>query len=132
MRHQRLRVGLYVNDTKAALSRFARCCCAWNLAFTSMWRDELTDLKPGAVDVLLLHGGWHVIERTKGRKGRKWKPVPMARINGPVFFPCDPGTMVFNYGLEERLGAVLASGYGGRAVAISPHPARTEAPLSCA
>jgi hypothetical protein len=38
--------------------------------------------------------------------------------------------MIFSYDWEKRLGAVLAADYGkGRAVAISPHPERTESDL---
>ena len=205
----RLRVGLYINDPKATTLRFLRCVQEWGFAFTSVWRDELADLRPGAVDVLLLHGGWYgidrtpgqnqhprqatpehdrraaavrsfvaaggglvgvcagaynvvwldlipadisrsqgvgphalevvdaahpltrgVIVRTEGRTDRQWQPVPVIRMNGPIFFPHRRETMVFSYDWEQRLGAVLAAPYErGRAAAISPHPERADGDL---
>jgi len=204
MANDRLRVGLYVNDAKATTLRLVRCLEHWQMAFVSIRRDELADLRPGDFDVLLLHGGWYgidrvpgqeqydkeatpehecmagavnnfvrqgggivglccgafnivwlgliaadisrtagvgphslevvnerhpvaagVIQRAKGRKDRRWQPIPTPRINGPIFFPHDPGDMVFSYDWEHRLGAVLAAEVErGRAVAISPHPER--------
>jgi len=68
-----------------------------------------------------------VIEHCKSHPERKWKRLPVTRINGPVFFPRDKKTMVLSYDWEQRMGAVLAAPFGkGRAVAISPHPERTE------
>jgi hypothetical protein len=203
MSRRRLRVGLYVNDEKANLLRLVRCLRQWNMDFVSIWRDTLKDLKPGDVDVLLLHGGWYgldrdagqnqygpqasgphheamaaavrgfvkagggvvgvccggfnvvwlglieadisraqgaglhtletvqaahpilhqVIERAAGRTDRDWKPLPVVRVNGPIFFPKQPDQMLMSYDWEHRLGAILAAPFGkGRAVAISPHP----------
>ena len=208
----RLRVGLYLNDPRANTLRLVRCLQLWNMQYRSIWRDELADLKPGDVDVLLLHGGWYgidrvpgqnqsdkiqhpenrrmaaavrtfvraggglvgvcagafnvvwldiipaeilrmagaglhslevaderhpiargVIRRARGRKDRRWNPVPILRLNGPIFCPANPETMVFSYDWERRLGAVLAGGHGqGRAAAISPHPEYTPAEVSVA
>jgi hypothetical protein len=203
MKSKRLRVGLYVNDEKATILRFIRCLSRWNMDFVSLWRDELPALKPGDVDVLLLHGGWYgldrdpgmdqygpqaagphhlamttavkgfveagggivgvccgafnviwlgmieadisrtqgagphaletvqadhpivrnVVEKAAGRTDRDWKPLPILRVNGPVFFPKNADQMLMSYDWEHRLGAVLAAPFRkGRAVAISPHP----------
>jgi hypothetical protein len=65
--------------------------------------------------------------RTQGREDRKWNAIPTLRVNGPIFFPADPGQMVLSYDWEHRMGAVLAAPFGkGRAVAISPHPEYVE------
>lgn len=202
MKKKRLVVGVYHNDPAATTLRFVRCLRNWNLSFVSVWRDELASLKPGDVDVLLLHGGWYGINRIPGqdqyvvqtkpeykplaqavkrfvragggivgvcagafnvvwlglikadisrsqgagphamevvaaghpllagvtdptpeRKDRHWKPIPVIRINGPIFFPKNRKHLIASYDWEQRLGAVLAAPYGkGRAVAISPHP----------
>ena len=212
MKTPRLTVGLYVNDEAATTLRLVRCLQEWGMNYRSIWRDELADLEPGDVDVLLLHGGWYgigrtpgqeqyevadedthrakadavrrfvdagggivgvccgafnvvwldliaadisrstgsgmhtievvdethpiaqgVIQRAEGRIDRRWLATPVIRISGPIFFPRDPASMVFSYDWEKRLGAVLASDYGhGRAVAISPHPERTETEVSAA
>ena len=206
MKEPRLKIGIYVNDPAANLLKFVRAFRNWDLSFQSIWRDELAQLQPGAVDVLLLHGGWYgidrqpaqeqhtiqdspthramaeavrrfvrsggglvgvccgaynvvwlgviqaeisrtmgtgmhalevvnekhpilrgVIERTRGHKDRKWKSLPVVRLNGPIFFPRDRSQLILSYDWEQRLGAVLAADYGqGRAVAISPHPECTE------
>jgi putative intracellular protease/amidase len=199
----RLRVALYVNNPQATILRFVRCLRSWNMDFITVWRDELKNLKPGAADVLLLHGGWYgidrtpgqeqygplrktreneamaaavrkfvaagggivgvcagafnvvwlglieadisrtagtgphalevveekhpiwngVLERATGRTDRRWLPVPVARVNGPIFFAKHPHQTIASYDWERRLGAILAAPYGqGRAVAISPHP----------
>jgi len=206
MKTPRLRIGLYINDPKANVLKFVRCLRGWQMSFTSIYRDELKDLRPGDVDALILHGGWYgidrvpgqnqhdrkqhpentpmanavrrfvregggivgvccgafnvvwlglieadisratgtgmhalevvddkhpivrgVIERAKGRKDRKWLPLPAIRVSGPIFFPKNPRQMVMSYDWEHRLGAILAGSYGkGRAVAMSPHPEATE------
>lgn len=66
MKTNRLRVGLYVNDPQANILRLVRCLRAWGMDFETVWRDTLKDLKPGDVDVLLLHGGWYGIDRSTG------------------------------------------------------------------
>jgi len=60
---RRFKVGLYLNDTNANLEKFVRCLKQWNMAFESVWKDDLQRLAPGDVDVLLLHGGWYGIDR---------------------------------------------------------------------
>ena len=200
------RVGLYVHDSRADILRLVRCLRAWGLPFTTVRPDALKALKPGAVDVLLLHGGWYGIDREPGMeqhgqqqagpehqaradavrafvragggivglcagaynvvwlgliaadisrthgvgphaletvdaahpivKGvvepagqahRAWKPLPVMRVNGPVFFPKHPEQMLMSYDWEHRLGALLAApAGGGRAAAFSPHPEMRE------
>jgi hypothetical protein len=203
---RKLKVGLYLDDPGANVLKFVRALRQWRMSFVSIWREELSQLRPGDVDVLLLHGGWYgidrvpgqnqgdrkrlpehqamataarrfvsegggvvgvccgafnvvwlglieadisrsygvglhslevvdgrhpivrgVIERAKGRKDRRWLPLNVVRVSGPIFFPKHPRQMVLSYDWEHRLGAVLAADYGkGRAVAISPHPEMTE------
>ena len=203
MKTARLRVALYVNNPQSAILRLVRCLRSWNMDFTTVWRDDLRNLKPGAADVLLLHGGWYgidrtpgqdqygplrktreneamasavrkfvaagggivgvcagafnvvwlglieadisrtagtgphalevveekhpiwngVLERATGQTDRRWLPVPVMRVNGPIFFAKHPDQTVASYDWERRLGAILTAPYGqGRAVAISPHP----------
>jgi hypothetical protein len=72
-----------------------------------------------------------VVQPATGRTDRAWLAVPVLRMNGPIFFPADPATQIFSYDWEHRLGAVLAADCGqGRAVAISPHPERSEHDLT--
>lgn len=112
------------------------CCGAFNIVWMNLIRAQISRAQgagPHALEVVdekhpITRG---VIKRTRGRKDRKWKAVPIVRLNGPIFFPKDPATMVFSYDWEQRMGAVLAAGCGrGRAVAISPHPENTFEELS--
>lgn len=107
------------------------CCGAFNVVWLNLIEAGISRTQGVGPHALETVNDRHpicrgVIQRTEGRKDRKWKPIPVNRINGPIFFPKKPAAMVFSYDWEHRLGAVLAGEYGrGRAVAISPHPERT-------
>lgn len=60
------KIGLYVNDAGADILRLVRALRNWGFPFETLWRAQLTALKPGDVDVLLLHGGWYGIDRVPG------------------------------------------------------------------
>ena len=79
MKTTRLKIGLYVNDPAANLLKFVRAFRNWGLAFQSIWRDELTQLRPGDVDVLLLHGGWYGIDRDPAQEQHVIKDSPAHR-----------------------------------------------------
>lgn len=120
----------------AAVRRFVRagggvvgvCCGAFNVVWLGLIRADISRAAGTGPHSLEVVNDRHpivagVIERATGRKDRKWKPVPITRINGPIFFPKNPRQLVLSYDWEHRLGAVLAGHYGkGRVVAISPHP----------
>jgi hypothetical protein len=79
MKTPRLRVGLYLHNPQANILKFVRCLRDWEMSFTSLYRDELKDLKPGAVDVLLLHGGWYGIDRVPGQNQHDKQELPEHR-----------------------------------------------------
>ncbi len=60
------KIGLYINDPQADILPIVRALRAWNLRFEALWRADLRRLKPGDVDVLLLHGGWYGLDREPG------------------------------------------------------------------
>ena len=59
---ERLSVGLYVRDDNATILNLAKCLRLWDMSFRTIQRDELPSLKPGDVDVVLIHGGWYRID----------------------------------------------------------------------
>lgn len=60
---KRLKIGLYINEDQAGILNLTKCLRNWDISFVSIRRDELVHLKPGDVDVLLLHGGWYGFEK---------------------------------------------------------------------
>ncbi len=123
-----------------AVRRFVRegggvvgvCCGAFNVVWLGLIEAEISRLGGVGMHALEVVDEKHpiakpVLRRAKGRKDRRWLPIPCMRVSGPIFFPKKKGQMLLSYDWEQRLGAVLAGGYGrGRAVAISPHPEMTE------
>jgi hypothetical protein len=123
----------------AAVRRFVRegggvvgvCCGAFNVVWLGLIEAEISRACGAGMHALEVVDAKHpiakpVLRRAEGRKDRRWQPVPCMRVNGPIFFPKNKRQMVFSYDWEQRLGAVLAGGYGrGRAVALSPHPEMT-------
>lgn len=108
------------------------CCGAFNVVWLGLLEAEISRSQGAGLHALEIVDATHPIaksvrRRAQGRRDRRWLPVPCVRVNGPIFFPKRKEQMVFSYDWEQRLGAVLAGGYGrGRAVAISPHPEMTE------
>lgn len=61
---------------------------------------------------------------------RRWEPVPVTHLGGPVILPSDRESIVASYDFEGELGALVAAAVGrGRAVAIASHPEHPLAPL---
>jgi hypothetical protein len=55
--------------------------------------------------------------------GRKWEPVAMTHLGGPMLLPEDKKTIVAAYDFEGEIGNILAAEIGsGRAVALASHP----------
>ena len=104
------------------------CCGAFNIVWLGLIEADISRAQGTGMHALEVVDEKHpiargVLERAKGRKDRKWKPLPILRVSGPILFPKAARQMIFSYDWEHRLGAVLAAPYGkGRAVAISPHP----------
>jgi hypothetical protein len=108
------------------------CCGAFNVVWLGLIEADISRSYGVGLHSLEVVDGRHpivrgVIERDRGRNDRRWLPLNVVRVSGPIFFPKHPRQMVLSYDWEHRLGAVLAADYGkGRAVAISPHPEMTE------
>lgn len=81
-KNSRLRIGVYVNQQQATTLRFLRCLQLWDLAYQSIYRDELEQLPEMAVDVLLLHGGWYGIDRIPGQDQDKFETTPEQKRDG--------------------------------------------------
>ena len=121
-----------------AVRRFVRggggvvgvCCGAFNVVWLGLIEAEVSRMQGSGPHALEVADEKHpvvkpILRRAKGRRDRRWLPV--LRWNGPILFPKRREQMLLSYDWEQRLGAVLAGGYGrGRAVAISPHPEMTE------
>lgn len=81
-KNSRLRIGVYVNQQQATTLRFLRCLQLWDLAYQSIYRDELEQLPEMAVDVLLLHGGWYGIDRIPGQDQDKFETTLEQKRDG--------------------------------------------------
>ncbi len=124
----------------AAVRRFVRnggglvgvCAGAFNVVWLGLIDADISRTSGAGIHSLEMVQASHpllkgVARRAVGRKDRRWQAVPVMRISGPVFFPKDSQTLIASYDWEQRLGAVLAADADrGRAVAVSPHPERTE------
>lgn len=108
------------------------CCGAFNVVWLGLIEADISRTPGAGMHQLEAVAPEHpicagVVQRAEGRSDRAWRPVPVIRVNGPLLFPKHPDTMILSYDWEHRLGAVLAGSFGrGRAVAMSPHPERTE------
>lgn len=123
----------------AAVRRFVRegggvvgvCCGAFNVVWLGLIQADISRSYGVGLHSLEVVDGRHpilrgVARRARGRRDRRWLPLTVMRVSGPIFFPRQPRQMILSYDWERRLGAVLAADYGrGRAVAISPHPEMT-------
>jgi len=64
-----------------------------------------------------------VVRRCTRHKDRRWEPVAVTHLGGPMILPDDPRTIVASYDFEGCIGAIVAAPLGrGRAVAIASHP----------
>jgi glutamine amidotransferase-like uncharacterized protein len=77
-------------------------------------------LEPQAGDHPILRGA---VQRCVRHSGRKWEPIAMTHLGGPMILPEDRSTIVASYDFEGELGAIVAASVGrGRAVALASHP----------
>lgn len=64
-----------------------------------------------------------VVRPCTRHKDRKWEPIAVTHLGGPLMLPDDKGAIVASYDLEGGIGAILAAEIGaGRAAALASHP----------
>jgi hypothetical protein len=107
------------------------CAGSFNIVWLGLIEADISRAAGAGLHSLEVVDPEHPIAAPVIEKGphanRPWCSIPIIRIGGPIFFPKKQNQMIFSYDWEKRLGAVLAAEFGkGRAVAVSPHPERTE------
>lgn len=71
-----------------------------------------------------------VARRCTRHNQRRWEPIAMPHMGGPLIFPKNRNHIVASYDWEGTIGAIVAARIGrGRSVAIAPHPEYPLTPL---
>jgi hypothetical protein len=66
-----------------------------------------------------------VVQRCTRHDQRRWEPIAVTQLGGPVILPEDRTGVIASYDVEGELGAIVVADFGdGRAVVIASHPER--------
>jgi glutamine amidotransferase-like uncharacterized protein len=71
-----------------------------------------------------------VVRRCTRHQDRRWEPIAVTHLGGPMILPRDKKAVVASYDVEGEIGAIVAAEVGrGRAVAVASHPELRLVPL---
>ena len=77
-------------------------------------------LEPQQGDHPILRGA---VQPCRRHSGRKWEPIAVTHLGGPLILPDDKSAIIASYDFEGEVGAIVAARIGkGRAVALASHP----------